>query len=92
MTFNDWLSGKAARESRTQLIVGLTSGIGAFFVLLITYFIIFGVSWFITYWFMPLSSTVHFIVAAVVLILLFIGNRTTSRDYLESMSFTTGRG
>jgi hypothetical protein len=59
-------------------------------VLFVTYWIVYVVLYLGFEWLFPGSHIARLVGSLIVLVLLFIGNATTDRRYLETYSFTTG--
>jgi hypothetical protein len=90
MAVKNWLAGYFATERSTALGVGIASGLGGLAVMAFTFGFTYSAVWFISWTFFSASATVCFWLTAAMMIALFVGNLTTSREYLESYSFTTG--
>lgn len=58
-------------------------------VLFLTFWIVYGVTW-PPIWMFKLDNNVHLIICTVFMVLLFVGNARTDREYLTEYSFTTG--
>jgi len=86
----EWLRKKARAKACVSACLGFASMLGAFVALFVTYWIVYGVVLFGFNWFLPHSHATRLYVSGGVLVLLFIGNATTRRRYLEDLSFTTG--
>lgn len=84
-SFENWLRQKGRRESLLYLLgaVGLVL-LGAF-VVYVTFWIVYAIVWFGFDALIPHSHSTRLIVSAVVLILLFVGNATTDRRYLDKL-------
>lgn len=85
-----WLSRMLSRERAGALGVGAMAGLGGLAVMLFTFGITYSAIWFISWTFFEASSTVCLWLSVGMMVALFVGNLTTSREYLESYSFTTG--
>lgn len=90
MAVRDWLDHYISVERKTALGDGIVSGLGGLAVMAVTFGFTYGSVWFISWSLWPMSSPVCFWLTAVLMVALFVGNLTTSREYLESYSFTTG--
>jgi hypothetical protein len=85
-----WLQDQNRTNATSSLLEGIARLVGAAFVLFVTYWVIYVIIYLGFEWIWPHSHEVRLIIAGVVLVLLFIGNATTDRQYLEDLSFTTG--
>jgi hypothetical protein len=85
-----------AKETRERTVLLLLGSLGQLllgvFALFITFCVIYAVLWLGLGWLIPLSHTARVWISLAVLALLFVGNATTDRAYLESYSFTVGFG
>jgi hypothetical protein len=88
--------GIVAWLAKKRLTCILLRGLGAvallgigIVALFITFWSAYGVCWFTMRSF-GLSSSIYAIISAVFLLLLFVGNARTDREYLEEISVTTG--
>jgi hypothetical protein len=66
-----------------QFLVGLV-------MVFVTFWIVYAVVWLGFDWLIPVTHWTRMWISLVVVVLLFVGNATTDRAYLESYSFTTG--
>jgi hypothetical protein len=82
------------KKTRSDAALSLLGAIGLFilgvFVVFVTFWIVYAIVWFGFNWCLPHSHDTRLWISAIVIVLLFIGNATTDRAYLESYSFTTG--
>jgi energy-coupling factor transporter transmembrane protein EcfT len=85
-----WLSSTLTTAGRTSMGVAAAGAVGGAFFMLITFVLVYGGFFFISKTFLHWPLSVIFVLSIVAIIVLFIGNFTTSREYLESYSFTTG--
>jgi hypothetical protein len=84
-----WLAKKRLICILLRVLGGVALlGIGIV-ALFITFWITYGVCWF-TMRFFGLDSSIYATISAVFLVLLFVGNARTDREYLEEISVTTG--
>jgi len=83
-----------ARHIRGRITLLLLGSAGQFLlalaVLFVTFWVVYGVFWLGFNWLIPVTHATRVWVSLVVVGLLFVGNATTDREYLESYSFTTG--
>jgi hypothetical protein len=85
-----WLSRTIETERRNTLGVVIAGAFGGLIALVVTFAFTYGAIWFISFSLLSVSSVMCFWITAALMVALFIGNITTSREYLESYSFTTG--
>lgn len=85
-----WLTSTLTTASRTAMGVAAAGAVGGVFVLLLTFVLIHGAFFFLNMTVLGLSYKLVVAASVVAIVVLFIGNHTTSREYLESYSFTTG--
>jgi hypothetical protein len=86
----DWLTRWVARERATALGAAAAALAGGAFAYLITLAITDGAVWFIIAVLFSGSSTLAFFLSLGLMVALLFGELTTSREYLESYSFSTG--
>jgi len=79
-----------ASERATALGIAIASGLGGLVVMGLTFGIAYGAAWFFLVSFFTGATGWALWIAIALLIALFVGNLTTSREYLETFSFTTG--
>jgi hypothetical protein len=85
-----WLQ-KKVRAERAKYLLGAAGLLFlAALVLFATYWLVYLVLYFGFEWLFPGSHVARLVGGLIVLVLLFIGNATTDRRYLETYSFTTG--
>jgi hypothetical protein len=85
-----WLEKKARSQARLSLLAAGLLFLLGLVVLSITFGVIYLVIGCAFDWAIPHSPSTRLIVSLIVLGLLFVGNATTDRAYLESLSFSTG--
>lgn len=85
-----WLERAIAGGKRRSILGGIVLSLFGGVVVFITFWVVYGLFWYITHYFLETSHAVRLMVAFGVVLLLFWGNLTTSRSYLESLSFSTG--
>jgi hypothetical protein len=84
-----WLNKKRATWILLRLLAAIALlAVGAV-ALFVTFWVTYGVSWFVLRYF-DLGSSVYTWISAIFLVLLFIGNARTDREYLNEISLTTG--
>jgi len=79
-----------ASERATALGIAVASGLGGLVVMGLTFGIAYGAVWFFLVSFFTGATGWALWIAIALMIALFVGNLTTSREYLETFSFTTG--
>jgi len=84
------LKRRLRRNASLELGLALIWGLCAAFFLFMTYWLIYAALLIGFRWLIPHSHDTRLILSGLGLLILFIGNVTTSREYLESLSFTTG--
>jgi len=72
-----------------DIVLILISLVGGLVVLFLTYWLIYGIIWISLGYLLPVEDYVGYMSTGI-LILLFIGNLRTSREYLTEYSFSTG--
>ncbi|RMD83143.1 MAG: hypothetical protein D6820_02700 [Lentisphaerae bacterium] len=87
---DQWLRRKAVRDSCGYFLLALVALVGGAAVLYITYWTAYACIYIGFNWVIPHSPSVRSWVSVVFLVLLFIGNARTSREYLTEYSFSTG--
>jgi hypothetical protein len=85
-----WLEKKARSQARLSILAAVLLFLLGLVVLSLTLGIIYLVIGCAFDWGIPHSSSTRLIASLIVLGLLFVGNATTDRAYLESLSFSTG--
>ncbi len=89
----EWLGRKTRAKACVNFALAAVYALLGLILLFITFWAVYGVMWYICFSFeldVPGQHLTRLLVSAGVLVLLFIGNATTSRRYLEDLSFTTG--
>jgi hypothetical protein len=85
-----WLKQK----TRTLAAGNSAAAIGLFLLAILLLFVTFWIIYAVIYlgfnWLIPHSHVTRLWISGLVLVLLFVGNATTDRQYLETYSFTTG--
>jgi hypothetical protein len=89
-TVESWLQKKVSATRTASLLGAAGLLLLALLVLFVTYWIIYLVLYLGFEWLWPGAHVARLVGSGIVLVLLFIGNATTSRRYLETYSFTTG--
>lgn len=84
-----WLQKRIMGQAVLRFLGGLAILLLGAGVVYATYWMIYGVTWFILHRF-ELRSEVFPIIAGVIVVLLFVGNFRTDRRYLEQYSVSTG--
>ena len=88
-----WLARKVARESASSLLGSAGLFLASALLLFITFWIVYGFLWFIGFqfrhWF-TIPHAVRVSAGLLALVLLFIGNARTDREYLSEYSLTPG--
>jgi len=84
------LKRRRRRNAALELGLALIWALCAAFFLLVTYWLIYAALLLGFRWIIPHSHDTRLILSGAGLLILFIGNARTSRQYLESLSFTTG--
>ena len=85
-----WLASTLQTARTTALGVAAMGAVGGAFAMLLTFVLVYVVFFFISLTLLHWSLGAIFWLSIAALVVLFIGNLTTSREYLESTSFTTG--
>jgi len=85
-----WLEKKARSQARLSLLAAGLLFLLGLVVLSLTFGVIYLVIGCAFDWAIPHSPSTRMIASLIVLGLLFVGNATTDRAYLESFSFSTG--
>jgi hypothetical protein len=85
-----WLSKKTTGMTGWLLLGSLGQFLFALAVLFVTFWIIYAVIWLGFNWLVPIAHVTRMWISLAVLALLFVGNATTDRAYLQKYSFTTG--
>jgi hypothetical protein len=85
-----WLEKKARSQARLSLLAAGLLFLLGLVVLSLTFGVIYLVIGCAFDWAIPHSPSTRLIASLIVLGLLFVGNATTDRAYLESLSFSTG--
>lgn len=80
---HDRLKSKLKHEQLLLWLGALAALVGGIIVLFLTFWSTYAILWFTTYWWLETSHQMRMILAGVFLILLFIGNATTDREYLD---------
>jgi hypothetical protein len=85
-----WLDGYIKTRSASLLLGSLGLLLLGAVVLFVTFWVVYLVIYLGFDWIFHMSHTVRLWVSAGFMLLLFIGNATTDREYLETYSFTPG--
>jgi len=85
-----WLRVKANREAGWAVLGGVGLLLLGIVGVVLTLGIIYAVVWFGFEWIWPLSFPIRLLISLAIVVLLFVGNATTDREYLQSYSFSVG--
>ena len=85
-----WLRRRVRSSAGRRVLLAVGAFAAGAVILLMTHWIVYGVIFFGFHWIIPLFHSIRWWASLVFVILLFVGNARTSREYLTEYSFTTG--
>jgi len=78
-----WLKRKARREIAMKALLAIGALGAGLLCLIVTFWVVYGVVWFGSHWFLDLSHAALRWVSFAFIVLLFVGNARTSLEYLS---------
>ena len=85
----EWLAHKVRQETILCSLSAAALALLGAVVVYLTFWIVYGVIWFGFSWLGPSHQTI-LLASGLVVVLLFVGNASTDREYLEELEFETG--